>query len=312
MGRRPTSIALARGSYPAGTSARVRSMDSGHGIGRIEALRRVATVARRNELCPCRSGKRFKHCHGKIMDAAPVPREIADCVRFVCFETHLEDFRLATNGGTAFIVRYKGTHFAITCKHVLKGFEIEDWVITDARLGKKVAAIQGAAFPTNLKGDIDGSDLDDICVINLEEGDGEFFNGAYDLDRFAARTSEPAHRLVATGFIKEKSSIEPPNLFTALFYLNFTDAGRHRTDDALRRGLATYLNPGITSIVGMSGAPIYDLNVGALCGMVARGTLQDDGRCMIHYIDIFDILHFLDAVSVRAQKADYIKPRSML
>ena len=191
---------------------------------------------------------------------------------------------LATNGGTAFIVRYKGTHFAITCKHVLKGFEIGDLVITDARLGKKVAVVQGAAFPTNLEGDLDGSDMDDICVIYFEDHDGDFFSGAYDLDKNAARTSEPAHRLVATGFIKEQSSIEPPNIFTALFYLNFTDAGRHRTDDALRHGLATYLNPGITSIAGMSGAPIYDLNAGALCGMVARGALQDDGRCMIHYI----------------------------
>jgi hypothetical protein len=221
-------------------------------------------VTRRNEPCPCGSGKRFKHCHGTIVNTAPVPKEISDCVRFVCFETHLEDFRLATNGGTAFIVRYKGTYFAITCKHVLNGFKIDDLVIMDARFGEKVAAIDGVAFPKDLKGDIDGSDLGDICVIYFNDCDGNFFSGAYDLDKLAACTSEPAHRLIATGFIKEKSSIEPPNIFTALYYLSFTDAGRHRTDDALRHGLAKYLNPGITSIVGMSGAPIYDSRLVAL------------------------------------------------
>src|SRR5215470_12343868 len=92
---------------------------------------------RRNEPCPCGSGKRFKHCHGREFGSPPVPREIADSVRFVCFEAHLEDFRYATNGGTAFIVRRNGTPFGITCRHVLRGFSIDDLVITDAQTGRK-------------------------------------------------------------------------------------------------------------------------------------------------------------------------------
>jgi SEC-C motif len=154
---------------------------------------------RRNEPCPCGSGKRFKHCHGRGFGPPPVPREIADSVRFVCFETHLEDFRYATNGGTAFIVRRKGTPFGITCRHVLRGFSIDDLVITDARTGRKAAGIKGMYHPTNLRGENEGSDLDDICVIAFNEFEGQFFDGAYDLDRQPAASSEPANQGPAVG-----------------------------------------------------------------------------------------------------------------
>jgi SEC-C motif len=132
------------------------------------------SAIRRNAPCPCGSGKRFKHCHGREFGPAPVPREIAESVRFVCFETHLEDFRLATNGGTAFVVRYKGKPFAITCRHVLNGFNIDNLVIADARFGRKVAEVRGMYCPRNLNGDVEDSDLGDICVIAFHKHDGDF------------------------------------------------------------------------------------------------------------------------------------------
>jgi hypothetical protein len=237
---------------------------------------------------------------------------MAESVRFVCFETHLEDFRLATNGGTAFVVRYKGTPFAITCRHVLNGFNIDDLVITDSRFGQKVAGVRGVYHPGNLKDDVEGSDLDDICVVTFHKQDGDFFNSAYDLDRFPTATSEPANRLVATGFLKQKSSIKPPHIFSGLCFLQFTDAGVAGFDYALRRGLATYKDLDFDSISGMSGAPVYNLSSKAMCGMVARGGLQSDGACSIYFIDIFDIMQFLDAVSAGSQKVGYIKDRSIL
>ena len=270
------------------------------------------SAIRRNEPCPCGSGKRFKHCHGREFGPPPVPREIADSVRFVCFETHLEDFRLATNGGTAFVVRYKGTPFAITCRHVLSGFDVDELVITDARFGRRVAGVRGMYYPGNLKDDVEDSDLDDICVIAFHKHDGDFFDGAYNIDRLAAATSEPANRLIATGFLKQKSSISPPNIFAGLCFLQFTDAGVAAFDHTLRRGLATYSNPSFDSISGMSGAPVYNLNSRALCGMVARGGIQSDGACTMYFIDIFDIIQFLDAVSAGSDKVSYLKDRSIL
>jgi hypothetical protein len=263
---------------------------------------------RRNEPCPCGSSKRFKHCHGKATEASSqVPLEIVESVRFVCFETGLEDFRLATNGGTAFIVRYKGALFAITCKHVLKGFSLDDLVLTDARMGQRVAAIRGMYSPGNLRGDAKESDLGDICVIAFKNGDDDFFKHAYDLDHMPVGTSEDATRLVVTGFIKQKSFISPPNIFTSLGFLEFTDAGSAPFDQLLRQGLATYRNPGFESIAGMSGAPVYNLASGALCGMVTRGGLQKDGACNIFYFDIFDILKLLEGVSSGLQEIGYSK-----
>ena len=271
------------------------------------------STIRRNELCPCGGGKRFKHCHGKVPESSSsVPREIVESVRFVCFETHLEDFRLATNGGTAFVVRYRGKPFAITCKHVLKGFQIDDLVITDARMGQRMAGIKGMYHPENLKGDAEGSDLNDICIIAFHEGEDGFYKEAYDLDRMPPKTSEPANRLVVTGFIKQKSSIRPPNIFTGLCFLDFTDAGIAPFDQALRRGLATYQNPGFDSISGISGAPVYNLARGTLCGMVTRGTLQSNGGCTIYFFDIFDIVKLLDAVASGSKALNYQKDRSII
>jgi hypothetical protein len=175
---------------------------------------------------------------------------------------------------TAFVVRYKGTPFAITCRHVLNGFNIDDLVITDARLGREVAGVSGIYYPRPLNGDVEGSDLDDVCVIAFHEHGDEFFDCIYDLDRLSAATSAPANRLIVTGFLKQKSSINPPYIFAGLCFLQFTDAGVAAFDRTFRRGLATYSNPDFDSISGMSGAPVYNLDSRAVCGMVARGGLQ--------------------------------------
>lgn len=209
---------------------------------------------RRNENCPCGSGKRFKHCHGREADLALLPRGLTNSVRFVCFESHLEDFRLATNGGTAFIVRFKGVLFAITCRHVLDGFDISDLVLTDSRFGHKIAGVRGVFYPDKLRNEAEGSDLADICAIAFLEAEDTFFSGVYDLDECDAETSEAADKIVVSGFIKQNSFINPPYIQTELCFLYFTDAGQCR-DFALRRGLAKFNNPGFDSISGLSGAP---------------------------------------------------------
>jgi hypothetical protein len=195
---------------------------------------------------------------------------------------------------------------------VLNGFLIDDLVITDARMGQRVAGIRGMYQPGNLRGDAEGSDLSDICVIAFHESEGSFFKFAYDLDQMPAETSEPATRLVVTGFIKQKSVISPPNIFTSLCFLDFTDAGVAPSDRALRRGLSTYQKPEFDNISGISGAPVYNLATKALCGMVTRGGLQSNGTCNIYFFDIFDILKFLDAITSGSQEVDYSKDGSII
>ena len=266
---------------------------------------------RRNAPCPCGSGKRFKHCHGRELVLRLSLKRLPKSVRFVCFETHLKISALPQTAEPLSLFDTKERH-CDTCRHVLNGFIIDNLVITDTRFGQKVAGVRGMYYPRNLNGDVEDSDLDDICVIAFHKHDGDFFGCAYDLDRLPAATSEPANRLIVTGFLKQKSSINPPHIFAGLCFLQFTDAGVAAFDYALRRGLATYSNPDFANISGMSGAPVYNLNNRAMCGMVARGGLQSDGACTIYFIDIFDIMQFLDAVSAGSDKVSYIKDRSIL
>jgi len=76
--------------------------------------------------------------------------------------------------------------------------------------------------------------------------------------------------------------------------------------------MATYANPDFNSIAGMSGSPVYNLNNGALCGMVARGGLEPDGGLTIYFIDVFDILQFIDAIATGSNNVSYTKDRSRL
>ena len=47
-------------------------------------------------------------------------------------------------------------------------------------------------------------------------------------------------------------------------------------------------------------------------GAGARGTLQSDGGCTMYFIDIFDIMQFLDAVAAGSDKVSYLKDGSIL
>jgi hypothetical protein len=66
-------------------------------------------------------------------------------------------------------------------------------------------------------------------------------------------------------------------------------------------------------VTGISGSPVYDQAAHALCGMVVRGGMTGS-RCTIHYLDVFDIVRFLDAVSRGVESAYYTKqmPRPVI
>jgi hypothetical protein len=58
---------------------------------------------------------------------------------------------------------------------------------------------------------------------------------------------------------------------------------------------------------GISGSPVYNQTAQALSGMVMRGGMTGS-RCTIYYLDVRDIVHFLDALSRGATSAYYTKP----
>ncbi|MFM9950656.1 MAG: SEC-C metal-binding domain-containing protein, partial [Saprospiraceae bacterium] len=62
--RRP-DMSRVRTNRSAEEMARAAAEGAGSGPVRQETIRRVEKKVGRNDLCPCGSGKKYKHCHGK-------------------------------------------------------------------------------------------------------------------------------------------------------------------------------------------------------------------------------------------------------
>jgi hypothetical protein len=106
--------------------------------------------------------------------------------------------------------------------------------------------------------------------------------------------------------LKDKSHIIPPDIIMGYCRLQFRDGGASTIDPILRQAAAEFRSPEFDSITGISGSPVFDHTANALCGMVIRGGMTGN-KCTIHYVDIFDIVRFLEGVSDHAPGIYYTK-----
>jgi hypothetical protein len=239
-----------------------------------------------------------------------IQQDFSDAVRAVLFQTEYEEFLYATYGGTLFVVSFQGRFYGLTCRHVFGDFEPGQMFISQHKVALKgtlPAPISGLCYPSAATGAAVGTDYSDICVIQFSEDiESDFFRDPpYIIDEKTVGTSKVGHELHAAGFLKDKTEIDSPNITVGACRLSFRDAGIF-SDPFLRRGEAQFRNPGFDNIAGMSGAPVFDQTANVLCGMVARGAMNDD-KCFIYYIDIFDIVRLLEGVSMNAAGASYTK-----
>ena len=241
-------------------------------------------------------------------------QDFRESVRFALFHTGLEEWLYATEGGTLFLVNYGGKIYGVTCKHVLGSFLPEQLAITDikfAQKGAKLASVKGVYFPTAPSQEAVGTDITDLCIIDFQdEIDAAFFKGTpYTVDITTSRTTNEGHRLIVSGTLKEKSDLTAPNIEAGFCLLEFTDAGVTPFDPLLRIGKAKYETDKLNfkSVTGISGAPVYNDTVKALCGMIVRGTLHQDGSCIVYYLDFYDIGQALDAAHTEKSHVTYSK-----
>ena len=236
---------------------------------------------------------------------------LADAVRLVFFQTEEEQYPHATHGGTLFIVRYRGRPYGLTCRHVFGDFDPNMLHIsarTELRPGLS-AKVQNLGYAVNLGRAAANSDFADLCVIEFADDIApDFFGGTeYLIDSNTVRTSEPGHDLFAIGISKDGTRLlPPPDGHIALCLLPLRDRGV-TNDPLLRWASARYEGTEFQTITGMSGAPVFDLTAGALCGMVMRGTFQN-GLCEVRYADIHDIVRHIEAIRTRTQRSFYFKP----
>lgn len=238
-------------------------------------------------------------------------QDFTQSIRAIFFDTGLEEFRYATHGGTLFVAEYGGEVFGITCRHVFKDFEPGRLFVGPNRTPEKghpPARLKTITFPNNPKGETKESDVLDMAILRFEgEITPDFFGGtAYKIDETSVAQSREGTWLKVFGVLKSRTRIEPPNVYMDFCDLDFQDVGGTSSDVSLREARGEWLGSVIDDITGISGSPVFNQDLGALCGMVVRGGMQDK-KCAIRYIDIFDIAHFLDSVSKGAATTTYEK-----
>jgi len=246
-----------------------------------------------------------------LLSGLIIRQDFAEAVRPVFFQTAYEEFLYATHGGTLFLVVHRGRVYGVTCAHVFGDFPRGQLYVTQKKLAQKGSMpghVTQLAFPSSPKDDAVGTDVTDLCVIQFsEDTNPDFFSSPYIIEKRTVVTSKPGHALRVAGVLKDKTSIVPPDINIGYCRLEFQDAGPSGSDPFLRRAEAQYDKTDFTSVTGNSGSPVYDQTAHALCGMVVRGGMTGN-RCTIRYLDVQDILRFLEAVSQGARSVYYMKP----
>ncbi len=241
-----------------------------------------------------------------------VRQDFGDAVRAVFFQTEYDEFLYATHGGTLFIVGFKERLYGLTCKHVFGDFSPDRLFITQDKQGTKgsmPAPVKGLCYPSAPRDAAVGGDVVDICAIEFATDIApDFFrDSAYIIDDRTVGTSATGHELLVAGVLKDKSHIIPPDITMRFCRLEFRDVGVSTFDPVMRQAEAQFVNPGFDSITGISGSPVFDQTANVLCGMVARGSMTGGSKCIIHYIDTFDIRRFLEGIYTGATSAYYTK-----
>ncbi len=164
-------------------------------------------------------------------------------VRPVFYQTEYEDFLYATDGGTLFLVRYRGKVYGLTCKHVFTGggFEANRLFVVQEKMAQKgslPAAVKGLYYPSSPKDAALDTDITDLCVIEFdEEAQPNFFGDApYNLDKWPASTGLFGHPLVVCGVLKEVTTILPPDISIGYCRLDYLDVTKNSSDPILREG----------------------------------------------------------------------------
>ena len=243
-----------------------------------------------------------------------IRQDFRDSVRCIFFETGYEGWEYATHGGTAFIISFRGKAYAVTCHHVFGDFDYHQLFITPGKFGNKgdkPAHIKGVFRPSSPRAGAIGTDICDLCVMEFTDDiDVNFFKGsAYVVEPDTIAQSRKGHRLKVAGALKDKSEIIPPDITVGFCVLEFVDAGTPVSDPFLRQGVAEIREPEFTRITGLSGSPVFDETANGLCGMVMRGAIEGNS-CQIYYIDMSDIMKFLEALHAGASSTYYLKSPS--
>jgi hypothetical protein len=238
-----------------------------------------------------------------------VPAPLKEACRFICFETPVEGFEVATHGGTLFVVLLEGKPYGLTAKHNLHDFAWRNLIVTRTRLSTDIAGIKSVCYAGRGTEAAEGSDLLDIAVVEFQSDvtPSYFYEASFDLSQKVLCRSVPGDELLAYGTLTDFSQIENQIIAPNFAELGFTDVAPHNHDPVLRAAKGQWASTPIKRLSGLSGGPVFNATRGGLCGMTVRGGIGDDGIATLHYIDAFDIVQLLGAIHRGYGSGRYMK-----
>jgi hypothetical protein len=100
--------------------------------------------------------------------------------------------------------------YAFTCRHVLKDFEWNQFVITNTKLGRSIAGLKSISYASDPQEAATETDILDVVVVEFAPNVdiGFFKDSAYLLDFATVTTSRQGDALFVAGALKEKSEID--------------------------------------------------------------------------------------------------------
>jgi hypothetical protein len=234
---------------------------------------------------------------------------LARSTRLALFETDYEEWQYASHGGTVFVVSYENKPYGVTARHIAKDFPWTRLCITNEKTGTQIAGLKALSYASDLRKAARDTDIGDIAVIEFSDDIGvEFFGEDYfPLDTSTVVGSQAGDELTVYGALKEGLSIEDRTIRPTFAKLDFDDDGPRKYDPFLRTCSALWKSVGFSSIVGISGSPVFNNSRQGLAGVMLRGGVDEIGQAKGTYLDFDDVVRILMTINAGASSADYVK-----
>lgn len=186
-----------------------------------------------------------------------VIQEITNCSRPVLFENDFTDYDYSI-GGSCIVVSFRGVHYAITAKHVIKGYVAEQILIPYQAGSNHFLPISEVLLPNTCEDeDTDHKDFVLLRVAADKLDPSEPFGDIYEINFPSGLPVIQSDRILISGFPREINEIDydTKKIKQQRFLITGTKLGK--TDYLGMIKFQYDPQNKIKSFDGLSGAPIF-------------------------------------------------------
>lgn len=247
----------------------------------------------------------------KWQESDPSLSFIKAATRPILFDTRLEEYPLASYGGTITLVRFEGRIFGITCRHAFGDFRWQDLLLMNSRRGGECIRPRTMHGMTQAVDHAIDSSLLDIAIISFEDVEHSWFvEQPLVMSAETVADCSAADELYTYGYLAEFCDFSNERLQLLAVDLKPVAQPPNSHDVVLRTAIFQAVTPVSVSLSGPSGSPVIRLLDKKVCGLVTRGRVVEDGTTFIHFVEASDILELLKAASRSSAFHHYYKKRN--